>query len=59
MEQGLLDELRFWVHPLFVGKAEPDELIHRGGPGALFDLVDTTSLQNGVVIMSYRHAQGS
>jgi dihydrofolate reductase len=57
MEQGLLDELRLWVHPLFVGKGEPDELIHRDGSGALFDLVDATSLRNGVVILSYRYAQ--
>jgi dihydrofolate reductase len=53
MEHGLLDELRLWVHPLFVGKAEPSELIHRDGPGAMFDLVDATSLQNGIVILSY------
>ena len=59
MEQGLLDELRLWVHPLFAPKGEPDELIHRDGPGALFDLVGATSLQNGVVILSYRYAQRS
>jgi dihydrofolate reductase len=57
MEQGLLDELRLWVHPVFAPKGEPDELIRRDGPGALFDLVDATSLQNGVVILSYRYAQ--
>jgi dihydrofolate reductase len=59
MEQGLLDELRLWVYPVLVGQAEPDDFIHRDGPGALFDLVDTTSLQNGVVILSYRYAPGS
>jgi len=57
MANGLLDELRLWVYPLFVGKAEPSELIYRHGPGAFFDLVDTTSLQNGIVILSYRYAQ--
>ena len=57
MEQGLLDELRLWVHPVFARKGEPDELIHRDGPGALFDLADATSLQNGVVVLSYRYAQ--
>jgi dihydrofolate reductase len=57
MANGLLDELRLWVYPLFVGKAEPSELIYRHGPGAFFELVDTTSLQNGIVILSYRYAQ--
>lgn len=55
----LLDELHLWVHPLFVGNAEPSELIHRDGPGAMFDLVDTTSLQNGIVILSYRTREDS
>jgi hypothetical protein len=57
MEQGLLDELRLWVHPLFVGSAQPDELLYRDCPTASFDLSDTTSLQNGVVVLSYRYAQ--
>jgi dihydrofolate reductase len=56
LEHGLLDELRLWVHPLFVAGAEPGELLYRKGAAARFDLVDTTSLQNGVVILSYRCA---
>jgi dihydrofolate reductase len=56
LEHGLLDELRLWVHPLFVASAEPSELLYRNGAGAHFDLVDTTSLENGVVILSYRYA---
>ena len=54
LRHGLLDELRLWVHPLFVGSAAPSELLYRDGAGAHFDLVDTISLQNGVVILSYR-----
>jgi dihydrofolate reductase len=57
LEHGLLDELRLWVHPLFVGSAKPTELLYRNSPSARFDLVDTTSLENGVVILSYRHAR--
>jgi dihydrofolate reductase len=54
LEHGLLDELRLWVYPLFVGgAAQPDELIYRACPTAHFDLVDTTTLPNGVVILSY------
>jgi dihydrofolate reductase len=59
MEHGLLDELRLWVYPLFVGKAEPSELIYRDGPGAMLDLVDTTSLENGIVILSYAIRENS
>jgi dihydrofolate reductase len=54
MEHGLLDELRLWVHPLFVGSAQPGELIYRDCPSTAFDLVDATSLPNGIVILSYR-----
>jgi len=56
LEHGLLDELHLWVHPLFVGRAEPAELLYRDFPGARFDLIDTTSLQNGVVILRYARA---
>jgi dihydrofolate reductase len=57
LEHGLLDELHLWMYPLFVGRAEPSELLHRNGPAALFDLVESTSLQNGVVILRYRYAR--
>lgn len=53
MEHGLLDELRLWVHPLFVGKAEPEDLIYRDAPTAMFELRDTTPLKSGIVILSY------
>jgi dihydrofolate reductase len=56
LRHGLLDELRLWVHPLFVGSAEPGELIFRAGPGARFELLDTTVLENGIAILSYRSA---
>jgi dihydrofolate reductase len=57
LEHGLLDELRLWVHPLFVGNAEPSELLYRPTPSVHFDLIDTTSLENGVVILSFRYAR--
>ncbi|MGH7578425.1 MAG: dihydrofolate reductase family protein [Longimicrobiales bacterium] len=56
MEHGLLDELRLWVHPLFVGNAEPSDLIYRHCPTSLFDLISTKPLQNGVVILTYKFA---
>jgi len=53
MEHGLLDELRLWVYPLFLGNAEPAELLYRDCPAATVNLVDTTSLENGIVILRY------
>ena len=41
MEHGLLDELRLWLHPFFVGKEGPDGLIYREGGAARFELKDT------------------
>jgi len=54
MAAGLLDELRLWVHPFFVGTGSADELLYRAGSTGRFDLVDTTTLDSGVVILSYR-----
>jgi len=54
LAHGLLDELRLWVYPQFLAAAEPGDMIHRDGPGAIFDLVDATSLENGLVILTYR-----
>ena len=56
MHHGLLDELRLWVHPFFVGGGGPDALLYRDGPTAMFSLVDTRSLKNGDVILTYRPA---
>jgi dihydrofolate reductase len=54
LENGLLDELRLWVHPIFVGIAATEDLLFRPGAAALFELLDTQTLGNGIVILSYR-----
>jgi dihydrofolate reductase len=54
LEHGLLDELRLWVYPLLVGSAEPSELLYRDCSGAVLELIETTTLENGVVILSYQ-----
>jgi len=54
LENGLLDELRLWVHPLFVGEAAAEDLLFRPGPHALFELLDTQTLDNGIAILRYR-----
>jgi dihydrofolate reductase len=56
MEHGLLDELRLWVHPFFVGAGGPDALIYRDAPVASFELRDTTPLTSGIVILTYAAA---
>jgi dihydrofolate reductase len=55
MAEGLLDELRLWVHPFFLG-AGPDELLHRAGSSGRFELADATPLAGGVVVLTYRAA---
>ena len=54
MAAGLLDELRLWVHPFFTGGGTADDLIYRAGSSGTFDLADTTSLDSGIVILTYR-----
>jgi len=53
LEHGLLDELRLWVHPLLLGSASPDDLLFRPASTAQFSLVDTRSLNTGIVILTY------
>ena len=54
LEQGLLDELRLWVHPLFVGQASSADLLFRPSATAQFELTDTLALNTGTVILTYR-----
>jgi dihydrofolate reductase len=56
MEHGLLDELRLWIHPLFVGKRNTDDLLFPKGPPTQFELTDTTILKNSMAILTYRLA---
>ena len=54
MRAGLLDRLRLWVHPLFVGRGGPEALIYRDVPLTTFDLERATPLESGVVLLDYR-----
>ena len=54
LEHGLLDELRLWVHPLIVGSGRPSDLLFGDAPAVGFELIDTTTLSDGIVILSYR-----
>jgi dihydrofolate reductase len=54
MGAGLLDELRLWVHPFFVGTGTSADLLYRPGSSRQFVLTGSTSLDNGTVILTYR-----
>ncbi|HEY2319994.1 MAG TPA: dihydrofolate reductase family protein [Solirubrobacteraceae bacterium] len=56
LANGLLDELRLWVHPFMLGTGTGDDLLFRAGRGARFDLQDVTSLASGNVVLTYRVA---
>jgi dihydrofolate reductase len=54
LEHGLLDELRLWVHPLFVGRATAGDLLFRPSAAAGFELTGTLALNTGTVILTYQ-----
>ncbi len=56
MAHGLLDELRLWVHPFFLGTGTAGDLLYRNGSSGSFELADSTTLPGGIVILSYRAA---
>jgi dihydrofolate reductase len=58
MAAGLLDELRLWVHPFFVGTGTASDLLYRAGSSGTFELADSTSLGSGIVILTYRSSAG-
>jgi dihydrofolate reductase len=59
MADGLLDELRLWIHPFIVGTGTPEDLLHRQGSAGSFTLVDSTTLPNGIVILTLAAKTGA
>ncbi|WP_067456542.1 dihydrofolate reductase family protein [Actinomadura macra] len=53
VENGLLDELRLWIHPVIVGTDDPSELLVHRDFSASFELAGTTSFKSGVLIATY------
>ena len=53
LEHGLLDELRLWVHPLFVGQATPADLLFRPSATTQLELTGALPLNTGIVILTY------
>jgi dihydrofolate reductase len=54
LDQGLFDELQWWVHPQLVGPAEAADLVSRPGTTAAFELVGSRALSNGIILATYR-----
>jgi dihydrofolate reductase len=50
LDNGLLDELRLWIHPLLVGRGT---LLFRPEVTARLRLVDTETRTNGVIVAVY------
>ena len=59
LREGLLDELRIWLHPLLVGGNDPEALLAHAGAKARFTLVDSTRYDSGLLILHYRPSNGS
>jgi dihydrofolate reductase len=53
MATGLIDELRLWIHPLFIGHGGSDALLYRDAATTNLNLAATTALDNGIVIVTY------
>jgi len=53
MDNGLIDELRLWLHPLILGREGPKEPHFRNGPLSQLRLVDSQTLSNGIAILKY------
>jgi dihydrofolate reductase len=56
LNHGLLDEIRLWLHPLFLGTARPGDLLFRECRPTGFELADATALRNGIIVLTYRNA---
>lgn len=54
LAHGLLDELHLWVHPVLAATGGPDDLLFRAGETTPLELIDTRTLDLGVVVLSYR-----
>lgn len=54
LDNGLLDELVIWLHPVFSGDAKSEQLLYRDVPQTRFDLVGTDVHSTGMILLTYR-----
>jgi dihydrofolate reductase len=53
LAHGLFEQLHLWIYPQLVGPSDVGDLLYRPGTAALFDLVDSRVLSNGIVLATY------
>ncbi|TCO62701.1 dihydrofolate reductase family protein [Actinocrispum wychmicini] len=56
LANGLVDEVRIWLHPVLSGKAAPSDLLYRDLPQTRFTLGGVETHRTGMVILSYSPA---
>jgi dihydrofolate reductase len=58
MAAGLVDELRLWVHPFFVGTGSSNDTLYRAGSSGRFSHAGTVTLDSGIVVLTYQAKTG-
>jgi dihydrofolate reductase len=53
LDNGLLDEVRIWLHPVLSGRAKPSDLLYRDAVRTSFTLTGTEVHSTGMIILSY------
>ncbi|GGS31167.1 MULTISPECIES: dihydrofolate reductase family protein [Actinokineospora] len=56
LRNGVLDEIRVWLHPILAGHSTPESLLFRDGNKVPLELAETHRLGSGVIILCYRPA---
>jgi dihydrofolate reductase len=54
LKHRLLDELKLWIHPVFVGRGK---LLFREGTNTILKLVGQKTLRTGVVVVTYQASE--
>ena len=53
IDNGLIDEIRLWIHPIILGSEGPKSPHFFGWPPTRLRLVSTKALPNGIAILTY------
>jgi dihydrofolate reductase len=56
LDNGLIDEVRIWLHPVMSGRAKPQDLLYHDGIQSRFTLNGTEVHSTGMIILSYAPA---
>jgi dihydrofolate reductase len=54
LDNGLLDELRIWLHPVLSGQATPDQLLFRESEQHRFTHIGTETHGTGLILLTYQ-----